>query len=203
MQVSNIEEIDKNRRTVFIDGEEAFTLYKNEIEKYRLELYNIVSNELYDEILAMLNKRAKIKIMDSLKRSDQPERELRNKLRIARFPESCIDVAIDYVKQYGYINDSRYAENYIRLKKMSKSKQAIEYDLKRKGVDASLIKECMDSEYSFDVEMEVINKHIAKKCNDINSLDYNAKNKLTASLCRKGFSYEKVRKCLSFIENKE
>ncbi len=203
MQVSNIEEIDKNRRIVFIDGEEAFTLYKNEINKFKLELYNFISNELYDEIIAMLNKRAKIKIMDSLKRSDQPERELRNKLKKARFPESCIEVAIDYVKQYGYINDTRYAENYIRLKKMSKSRQSIESDLKRKGLDSSLIKECIDSEYSIDDELEVINKQITKKCKDINLLDHNTKNKLAASLCRKGFSYEKVRKCLSLFEHME
>lgn len=197
MQISQIEELDKKKRIVYIDGVEAFTLYKNEINKYGLEPDKEITPAQYEEILAVLDKRAKITVMETLKRSDKPEMELRSKLKRARIPDSSIDVAIDYVKQYGYLNDMRYTENYIRIKKQSKSKQAIESELRRKGVDSFIIKECMENEYSMDTELEVIQKQIAKKCRDLASLDDNKRNKLIASLCRKGFSYEKVRQCLS------
>ena len=201
MLISHIEQVDQKRRTIFINGEEAFTLYKNEVYKYRLEKDAKISPEVYEEIMSVLNKRAKLKVMDYLKKADNPERELRNKLKKLRFPESCIDVAIEYVKQYGYIDDARYTENYIRLKKQSKSKQFIEFELKRKGIDASVIKECMDNVYCGDSELLAIQKQISKKCCDLSTLDRDKKNKLIASLCRKGFSYENVRKCLSIMDD--
>jgi regulatory protein len=51
---------------------------------------------------------------------DQTERELKNKLREAGYPECIIDKTLDYVKSYGYINDSRYAANFIRARKVLK-----------------------------------------------------------------------------------
>ena len=203
MQITRIEEVDKKRRTVFIDGVEAFTLYKNEVYKYKLEQDAFVKQEIFIEILEVLNKRAKLKVMEYLTQSDKPEADLRSKLKRARYPDSCIEVAIDYVKSYGYINDLRYTENYIRTKKVLKSKQAIQFELKKKGIDAAIIKEAMDSEYSVDTEMDAIKKQIAKKCRDTSNLDRDKLNKLVASLCRKGFSYDKIKQCLSINQEYE
>ncbi len=200
MQISHIEEVDKKRRKVFIDGNEAFTLYSNEIYKYRLEKDTLVSLALYEEIMAVLNKRAKLKVMDYLKQSDKTEKELRVKLRRAHFTDISIDVAIEYVKNFGYLDDVRYTLNYIRLKKGSKSKQVIEFELKNKGIDSAVIKESMDQEYGRDSELTAIKKLIEKKCNDINKLDNEKKTKLIASMCRKGFSYENIRKCMAIME---
>lgn len=203
MIISQIAEIGKKKRVVYIDGEEAFTLYKNEIYKYELLPDTVLTEEKYEEIMAVLNKRAKLKIMEYLKQSDKSETELRNKLKRALFPDSCIQVAIDYVKQYGYINDTHYAENYIYSHKNNKSKQALEFDLRRKGISSEIIKSCMEQEYDPDTEIEAIRKQIAKKCSDVSSLSSEQKVKLLASICRKGFSYENVKRCLSIMEEED
>ncbi len=200
MQISHIEEVDKKRRKVFIDGNEAFTLYTNEIYKYRLEKDSLVSTAIYEEIMTVLNKRAKLKVMDYLKQSDKTEKELRMKLKRAYFTDSSIDVAIDYVKHFGYLDDIRYTKNYIRLKKSTKSKQVIEFELRNKGIDSVVIKASMDQEYGRDSELTAVQKQIQKKCNNIKELDNEKKAKLIASLCRKGFSYENIRKCIAIME---
>ncbi len=203
MLISNIIEIDKKRRKVFIDGEEAFTLFNNELYRYHLEPDTILSEEVYDEIMAVLNKRAKLKVMDYLKQSDKSEHELRTKLKRLYFPDPCIDVAIEYVRGYHYIDDNRYAENYIRYKSHNKSKQAIAFELKKKGVSTSIIQDCMEEVYTVDAENDAIRKQILKKYSIISTIEPEQKQKLIASLCRKGFSYERIKQVISTIEEEQ
>lgn len=200
MIISQIVELDRKKYVVYIDGEEAFTLQKHEIVKFKLQPDTVLTEEKYEEIMASLNKKAKLKAMEYLKQSDKSELELRTKLKRAFFPESCIQVAIDYVKQYGYINDIKYAENYIYSHKNNKSKQALEFELRKKGISEDIIRNCMEEEYSLEMELEAIRKQIAKKCSNVSSLTSEEKVKLMASICRKGYSYENVKKCLSIME---
>lgn len=194
MIITQIEQLDQKKRKVYIDGEFSFLLYSNEIRSYRLEEGEPIESSTYEELEKVVIKRAKLKVMDLLKRSDKTESELRMKLKQGYFPSEAIELAIEYVKSYGYLNDERYALNYIRMKKNSKSKNAIIYELSIKGISKEVINLYMEEEFSYEDEEEAIKKLIYKKTKNPEELPIEKKQKIIASICRKGFSYEKVKK---------
>ena len=53
-------------------------------------------------------------------------------------------LCIRVCNQVGYINDERFAENYVNFKAGNKPRRQIELKLKQKGVDADIISRICD-----------------------------------------------------------
>ena len=123
MTVTDITEISKKKSKVFLDTDLCFALYKSELRTYKIEKDAEISQECYDTIMnEVLLKRAKLRCMNLLKSRDYTEYQLRIKLRQGVYPEEIIDAAIAYVASYGYVNDFRYAQNYIEYAGNTKSR---------------------------------------------------------------------------------
>lgn len=196
MIISRIEQIDKKKYKIYIDQEYAFLLYSSDIKKNKLEVGEEISQQLYEEIIEdTVFRRAKQKALAILKFMDRTEKELELKLRQADYTDEIIYRTIAYVKDYKYIDDERYTSYYIRSKKDLKSKRQIEMELYRKGIDKSMIDRILEEE--FDGDESAIKKAIAKKTSNIEELTYEEKQKIAASLYRKGFRSEDIRKYLS------
>ena len=58
-------------------------------------------------------KNARRKAMLLLEHMDRTEKGLSDRLRQAGFSAEAVEDAMNYVRSYGYLNDDRYAENYI------------------------------------------------------------------------------------------
>ena len=82
-----------------------------------------------------LQKKIIRRAMHLLEHMDRTEKGLRDKLRQSDYPEDMIEYAIAYVKSYGYVDDARYARNYIRYRLDQKTRQQLMQELYRKGVD--------------------------------------------------------------------
>ena len=140
MMVTRLEQVNKRKCRVYLNDEPAFLLFYHEIEEYHIqegqELSNALCQELADQILG---KRAKVRCMDLLQISDKTEQELVRKLHQEEYPETVIREALDYVKSYHYVDDFRYARNYIDSRKDGKSRQQISYELLGKGIRSELI----------------------------------------------------------------
>ena len=94
--------------------------------------------------MEVILKRAKLRAMHLLEDMDRTEASLREKLRQGLYPQNMIDMAIEYVKSFGYLNDARYAENFIRSRQNSKSRKEIQAALLQKGVSSELIGQAME-----------------------------------------------------------
>ena len=199
MIITSIKEYDRKRSQIYIDGEKAFLLYKGEIRKYKLEEGEEIDQLTIDVIVReVLCKRAILRAMNLLQKRDYTEYKLREKLNDGGYPQSCIDDAIDYVKSYNYLDDRRYAEDYIRYYMESRSKKRIMQDLAQKGINRDLINEIIDESYSSDdsdVELEQI-KHLLNKKHYSPDLEYKEKQKIMAFLYRKGYSTELIYKAM-------
>ena len=130
---------------------------------------------------------------------DRTEADVRNKLRDGGYPEEAVDDAIEYLRSFKYIDDMRYAGEYIRCKSTSMSRKQIISKLSQKGVDKSVIEEAFagyDEEAGPDnegTELGLIRKLIMKRCpGGVADLDYNGKQKLYAYLYSKGFSVSDI-----------
>lgn len=86
------------------------------------------------------------------------ESALREKLKAGQYPENAISGAIEYVRSFGYLDDARYAENFVMSRKDTKSKREIKALLSQKGVSDDLICLAFEQCYSEDSEEEAIRR---------------------------------------------
>jgi regulatory protein len=193
MIVTKLEGLTKGKVKVYIDGEYHFLLYLKDIRVYKLQENEPISEKVYKEIIEnTVLRRAKQKAMAILKYMDRTEQELKQKLKQADYTETIIESAIDYVKMFHYLDDERYAMNYIRFKKNTKSKRQLQTELSQKGIRKEYIELAFEEEY--DDEELAIQKAVAKKTTDIDSLSQEEKMKLASSLYRKGFKMDLIQK---------
>ena len=61
--VTSIVDVNKQRRRVFVNYEPAFVLYNSEIRKYQIKVDSVIMSDIYNEIITILTKRAKIRAM--------------------------------------------------------------------------------------------------------------------------------------------
>ncbi len=201
MVVTQLEEIEKSKIKVYLDEEFAFILYQKDIDQYGISEGLVLSQELYQRIMEdTIYRRAKQKALAILKFMDRSEQELRKKLNETGYPADIIEQTIHYVSEYGYLNDERFGAAYIRSRMHTKSKLAIKTELLQKGLDKSLITQLFESAYNDedleDAELVAIKKAIAKKTKSLEELNQEEKQKLIASLYRKGFDFSKIRQII-------
>ncbi|MDU6264784.1 MAG: regulatory protein RecX [Anaerocolumna aminovalerica] len=193
MIVTKLEELEKAKVKVYIDGEFHFLLYRKDIKIYKLQENEQISDKVYEEIIEnTVLRRAKQKAMAILKYMDRSEQELRQKLKQSDYTETIIEAAIEYVKKFHYLDDERYAMNYIRFKKNTKSKRQLQTELSQKGIRKEYIDLAFQEEY--DDEELAIQKAVSKKTSDVDSLSQEEKMKLASSLYRKGFKMDLIQK---------
>ena len=145
MLVTKIEEKDKKRSRVFVDGEFAFVLYKGELRLYKIKENQPMEEKDYTAIVKeVLPKRAKLRCMNLLKSRAYTEKQLCEKLRQGEYSEEIIEEAVAYVKSFGYINDRQYAEDFISYNLERKSRRRMEQDLLAKGVDSGIVREIFE-----------------------------------------------------------
>ena len=164
MIVTGIEEQTKTKFKVYLDGTFAFVLYKGELKRFGIKQGEDLAQENYEKIQnEVLLKRAKKRAMHLLEDMDRTESALREKLKAGQYPENAISGAIEYVRSFGYLDDARYAENFIMSRKDTKSKREIKALLSQKGVSDDLICLAFEQCYSEDSEEEAIRRILRKK----------------------------------------
>ena len=116
MQVTKLLPLDKKRSRVWLDEEFAFVLYKGELRRFNIREGGELNEKDYIEIVhTLLPKRAKLRAMNLLKSHTYSVKQLEDKLREGFYPEEIISEAIQYVSSYGYLDDLRLCEEYIRV----------------------------------------------------------------------------------------
>lgn len=201
MTITKITEISKSRKKIEIDGEFAFVLYKGELNNYGIKEESEIREENYQEIMTkVLPKRAKLRVLNLLKRRAYTTFQLAEKLKAGGYPSRIITEAVDYAASFGYVNDRQYAYDFIEYNKESKSKGRIMADLRKKGILADMAEEVWEEAVGMDretLEKEQIVKLLEKKHFYPRDATLQESRKMMAFLYRKGFTIETIRNALS------
>ncbi|MCR5501652.1 MAG: recombination regulator RecX [Lachnospiraceae bacterium] len=200
MKITKIKEISGKRFRIYLDEEPAFVLFKGELSSYGIEEDGELSEEAYSGIMGeLLPKRAKMRAMKLLKDRPYTVRGLTDKLVEAEYPDSAVNEAISYVQSYGYLDDAKYAHDFVYTYKGRKNRMRIIAELNEKGVDRDLIEEALLDELGEDpeeYELAQIRKFLAKKNYDPETASFEEKQKILASICRRGYSPGLVKKAM-------
>ena len=165
-----------------------------------------------------------------LEHTDKSEADLKRKLKTAGYPDGIIERALEYVKGYRYIDDSRYALNYIRVHAALVSRRELTNKLMQKGIsrddiDAAFVSyeeeqaeitarasqnvsssEEFSNSCGYDVTAGMTVEEIAafnalkKKLCGKTSVDEAGKLKIIAYMYRKGFARAAIYKAFETLE---
>ena len=161
--VKEIEAVGKGRYRVQFDTGVTCLLYRKEMSSFSIEKGKKITAQQYQELLEeVVGKRAKKRALHLLEQMDRTEKQLRDKLLANESPQSCIDGAIAYVKGFHYLDDSRYASNYVRFSQEKMSRVQMKQKLMQKGIASSVIADAIEEGYVAD-EMEQIMALLQKR----------------------------------------
>lgn len=161
--VKEIEAVGKGRYRVQFDTGVTCLLYRKEMSSFSIEKGKKITAQQYQELLEeVVGKRAKKRALHLLEQMDRTEKQLRDKLLANEYPQSCIDGAIVYVKGFHYLDDSRYASNYVRFSQEKMSRVQMKQKLMQKGIASSVIADAIEEGYVAD-EMEQIMALLQKR----------------------------------------
>ncbi len=204
MLVTEIKDLDKKKKLIYIDYEPEFALYNSEVRRFQiLEDSEIEPGDL-EEIYKLLYLRCKTRVSYLLAKADKTEHDLTQNLRRSHYPAVIVEKVVSEYVQKGYIDDAEYARCYIKNHMEQKSLTRLTQLLMNKGISKDTIAEAVHEieEESFCGEIaskqkELIRKELNRRKLDFDNLDRNARNKAIASLMRKGFRYEDIAFVLS------
>jgi regulatory protein len=134
-----------------------------------------------------------IKLLAARPRSvaDLRERLLRGK----NTDEATVETVISRLREYGYLNDERFAFGYAsyKVKQRPVGRRRLERDLKFKKVDSNVANEALEMVYAETPEEQLIEHAIAKRLRIRGKPKNRAETKsLFDHLLRQGFDFELV-----------
>lgn len=146
-------------------------------------------------------KEARNKAVYYLQFSGKTESELRKKLAEQGFLPASVDSAIDFVKQYRYLDDEDYVRRYIEKNGRKKSRKQMVFELRQKGVQDDVVRAVLE-EMPVDEEAQ-IEAVLEKRGYPGTEATREEKQKISAYLARKGFSYEAIQSALIHYTQKK
>ena len=142
--------------------------------------------EEHQLIYEVVGKRAKRRTMHLLEQMDRTEQQLREKLKQGGYPQACIDLALEYVKSFHYVDDYRYACTYINYRQDRMSRYQLKVKLYGKGVPGELIDRALEECYEGDEQDQII-RLLEKKKFDAQNSDQKEFTRVYQYLMRRGF----------------
>ena len=129
---------------------------------------------------------ARRRALKKLLARDRSQQELCQLLRKEGFGEEQIRDAVEYARSFGYVNDRRYAENYVMSAGKKKSRSAMRSFLQEKGVSPEHIEEALSG--LPEEEGEVIRQLLLKKAGAPHPMEEKELRRVFAYLARRGFA---------------
>lgn len=198
MKISKIEQLKYKIKVVPETGEPLY-FYPDTVYNFGLRKGDELSDEKVEEITDFDQYiYCKQKAFNLLSRRSHSAKELRLKLKAKDFRESVIQKTVNHLQEKSYLDDSQFAELFIRDRlKRKYGFNRIKRELFEKGIESTIIThyELLYSQDKFNLEnAEILAvkkiKEIKRKEND----RFKIRMKLGNYLYRRGFSKDIINK---------
>lgn len=204
-RITEIKKIGKGERYYLYLDDELFGVYEAEIlARYSLKSGQEFDDEFFEQLQTQNGDYACFnRSLSLLEKSIKSEKMLKDYLREKGYPKSSINSAIEKLKEYGYINDEAFAENFINSYSFRKSKRKLKFDLLTKGISEDIIDEKLSllvgEEDEETLAFSQAEKYLANR-----ELDLKTKGKFFNHMAGKGFDYGIISRAWEKIsKNKE
>lgn len=197
---------NKQRYSVFLDGEYAFSVSDELVLKYGFHKGKTIEQQDLTVILQEDEaKSAFLKAVDYLGYGSRTVKQMREYLKKKEYSPESIDSAVEKLLGYNLLNDRQYAEDFIACKSdAALGRQAIKYKLMEKGVPKTIIEEALESFCHEEAQLEGARQWVRKylpKYADLPPRE--RRSKLGDTLARRGFSWEIIKEAIAQEEVKD
>lgn len=192
-QISEIKKIGRGERYYLYLDDDFFGTFEAEIlARHCLKSGQQFDDEFFEQLKVENGDYACFnRSLTLLEKCMKSEKMLKDYLKEKGYPKSCIDKAIEKLKEYGYINDENFAENFIRSYCSTKSKRKLKFDLLSKGIKESIIDGKLDEIVDEEEEKNLI-LSLSKKFLNGRELDLKTKQKFYNHMAGKGFDFSLI-----------
>lgn len=125
---------------------------------------------------------------------DRTQKELRDRLLEKGYDENTIEDEIEFLKSYGYINDTRYAERFvsdaINLKKWGKIR--IRTELLRKGIERDVIDNTIEDAFE-EIEDDRVLLQMKTRFKNSDLSNIKERTRIFNFFIRRGFTSEEIK----------
>ena len=191
MLITAIEPRRKAMSALYLDGEYVMNLDTRTLIENRFDVGKDIDDEDLHEIIRLSNeRRAKEKALWLISYRDHSRKELADKIKRTCDEESA-DKAVERMEELGLVNDESYALHYAQKLIFTKhmSKNAVVYELARKGIDKELAAEILEEiEVDSSEQIRII---IDKKYKNIS--DEKIRRRAVAALQRLGYRWDEIK----------
>lgn len=197
MKITDIKQQVKRqgRYSLYVDGKYSFSLSEPELMKSGIRIgREYTGGELEDlQQTAVLDK-ANMRALDYLSRRPRSEWEVRDYLKRKEYDPPTVDLILNKLSDYGYIDDLKFAESWINSRRLLKptSLRRLKQELMQKHVGKEVIEAALETDEGD--EPTALRELISKKQQQSR---YQDEQKLIAYLLRQGFNYGDIKVALS------
>lgn len=125
---------------------------------------------------------------------DRTEKEIREKLTQKGYDENIIEDETEFLKSYGFINDSRYAERFthdaINIKKWGRTR--IKTELLRKGINREIIENTIEDIFS-ELDDDRLFTEMQKRFKSSDFSNIKERTRIFNFYLRRGFSPDEIK----------
>ena len=149
-KITKIEVQNKNKERVniYIDYNFSFACDIEFIYKLGIKVNDFLDKSDIDEVLKDDElKKCKNSALKIIEKSYKSKKEMREKLLAKGFTNDIINSVLNFLEEYKFIDDTKYATLYIKDKIKNQGRNKIKYSLIKKGLSEDIIEknlECID-----------------------------------------------------------
>lgn len=137
-----VQKNNKDRVNIYIDYDYALSCSLELVFKESLKKGMKLDKEELNDLVSLDNYiKCKNKALKIIEKTYKTEKEISNKLLEFSYDEETISKVMEFLKNYNFVDDSRYAKLYVSEKKKSRGVLKIILELRKKGIDEEIISE--------------------------------------------------------------
>lgn len=178
-----------NRKNIYIDDEFACTLSDFCVFKNKLVVGLAITTQQLEEIQVQSDVDVYFtKVVQMQMKSMKTQKQIEDYLLSEGCVPKTIEILLNKLQEYKYVNDEIYAKKYLDKYKKSKGKQKIKYELRQKGIEDEIIDRVLSGvENQLDEVWDLSTKYMRNK-----QVNYENLNKLIRYLGGKGFGMDDI-----------
>lgn len=188
----------KDRVNIFVDDEFYTSMFLDTAVKYSIKKGAEIDEELFKkQVTESEHNLAFSKALKYMDTTFKTTKQIRDYLTKKGYDEIIVSNVISKLKEYNYINDEIFAENYISTYKSKYGKNMLKSKLISKGVSKEIIDNILRN---FETKNSVIDKMLLKKIGN-KPVDRELLAKCTRFLAGRGFSFDEINSAIRRLKN--
>lgn len=199
-----VQQKQKERANIFLDGKFAFGFSIDEVFKNKLKVGQVLSQQETEDLeKKSISERIYYGAIEFGTRRPRSEREFRLWFRRKKVEETLQGETLQKLANLGLVDDEKFASWWVeqRLIFRPKARRVLKLELLQKGISKEIIDKTLEDE-ELPTEEEQIFKVAQKKWERLKNLeDKERKQKLSEFLARRGFSWDTIKGVLKRLTN--